>query len=271
MERHRPLCEFGPTSVHKRNLWPLFALIALSGMLSRPAASQDCVQCATGAAPKETASASEWVWTKHVNEVNVLFVAAHKGKLIRDLSQNDISVRDDDKPPAAIVGFRTELELPLRVGMVIDTSSSVTTRFQFEQAAASIFLRQTVRPDDLGFVSGFSDHPTLTQDFVADRDLLSQGVERLVIGGGTALYDAVRDGCHKLKQRPEQGTVARVLVVLSDGQNNAGKLHLSDAIESAQQAEVSVYAISTNYPHQLFQGHDLAASDKNSRAQRLLR
>jgi Ca-activated chloride channel family protein len=270
METHRPLCEFEPNLVHKRNLWSLFALIAVSGMLSWPARSQDCVQCATPAVPKETASASEWVWTKHVNEVNVLFVAARKGKLIRDLSQNDISVRDDDKPPAAIVGFRTELELPLRVGMVIDTSSSVTTRFQFEQAAASIFLRQTVKPDrDLGFVSGFSDHPTLTQDFVADRDLLSQGVERLVIGGGTALYDAVRDGCHKLKQRPEQGTVARVLVVLSDGQNNAGKLHLSDAIESAQQAEVSVYAISTNYPHQLFQGHDLAASEGDTNLRQL--
>src|SRR6266478_3967093 len=214
MERHRPLCEFGPTSVHKRNLWPLFALIALSGMLSRPAASQDCVQCATGAAPKETASASEWVWTKHVNEVNVLFVAAHKGKLIRDLSQNDISVRDDDKPPAAIVGFRTELELPLRVGMVIDTSSSVTTRFQFEQAAASIFLRQTMNRDrDLGFVLGFGNYATVTQDFVGDPGLLSQGVERLTIGGGTALYDAIRTSCQKLLHRPEQATVARVLVV----------------------------------------------------------
>ena len=60
-----------------------------------------------------------------------------------------------------------------------------------------------------------------------------------------------------------------MLVVLSDGQNNAGKLHLSDAIESAQQAEVSVYAISTNYPHQLFQGHDLAASEGDTNLRQL--
>ena len=62
--------------------------------------------------------------------------------------------------------------------MVIDTSSSVTSRFRFEQAAASAFFRQAMKRDnDLGFVMGFENHPTVTQDFVADPDLLSQGVE----------------------------------------------------------------------------------------------
>ncbi len=55
---------------------------------------------------------------------------------------------------------------------------------------------------------------------------MSQGVQRLTTGGGTALYDAVRTGCQKLLHRPEQDTVARELVVLSNGQNNAGKLSL---------------------------------------------
>jgi len=75
---------------------------------------------------------------------------------------------------------------------------------------------------------------------------MSQGVQRLTTGGGTALYDAVRTGCQKLLHRPEQDTVARALVVLSDGQNNAGKLSLDGAIDSAQEAEVTIYAISTN-------------------------
>jgi VWFA-related protein len=143
--------------------------------------------------------------------------------------------------------------------MVVDTSNSVTSRFRFEQEAASAFLRQQVnRGDDLAFVMGFSDHPRVTQDFVNDPDLLSKGVARLTIGGGTALYDAVYRGCQKLLHRPEQDVVARVLVVLTDGQNNAGVVSLDDAIAGAQEAGVTIYAISTNYRPETIAERDLA-------------
>jgi Ca-activated chloride channel homolog len=136
----------------------------------------------------------------------------------------------------------------LRVNVVIDTSSSVTSRFRFEQAAASAFFRQAINQNgDLGFVMGFENHPTVTQDFVGDPELLSRGVQRLTIGGGTALYDAVQAACQKLLHRPERDMVARVRVVLSDGQNNAGEGTLERAIDAAQEAEVTIYAISTNY------------------------
>jgi VWFA-related protein len=231
--------------------------------------TQDCPQCATNALLEDPVSSGEWLLTKQVNEVNVLFVATRKGKAVGGLSRNDISVRDDDKPPTAILGFRTELELPLRVGVAIDTSSSVTSRFRFEQDAASAFFRQAVNQDgDLGFVMGFENHPTVTQDFVGDPDLLSQGVERLTLGGGTALYDAVRTACQKLLHRPEQDMVARVLVVLSDGQNNAGEISLERAIDAAQEAEVTIYAISTNYSMSLGV-RDLAADQGNSDLRKL--
>ena len=109
----------------------------------------------------------------------------------------------------------------------------------------------------------------VTQDFVADLDLLSQGVERLTIGGETALYDAVRTGCQKLLHRPEQDVVARVLVVLSDGQNDAGEVSLDGAIDAAQEAEVTNYAISTNYPKPTIFGKDLAANEGNSNLRKL--
>src|SRR5207244_385624 len=96
------------------------------------------------------------------------------------------------------------------------------------------------RNNDLGFVMGFENHSTVTQDFASDPDLLSQGVEELTIGGGTALYDAVRAACQKLRNRPEQDMVARVLVVLSDGDNNAGEVSLEVAIDAAQEAEVTI-------------------------------
>ena len=72
-------------------------------------------------------------------------------------------------------------------------------------------------------------------------------MDQLKPGGGTALYDAIFAACQKLRNRPEQDMVARVLVVLSDGQNNAGEVTLKRAIDAAQEAEVTIYTISTNY------------------------
>lgn len=246
--------------------WLLLTIVVCVSL--PPVYAQDCAQCATMAAADEPASAGEWSFKKQVNEVHVLFLATHDNKPV-DLARGDISVRDDNKEPAAIVGFRTERDLPLRVGMVIDTSSSVTSRFRFEQAAASMFLRQAVnRTGDLGFVMGFNNHATVTQDFSDSPELLAQGVGQLKPDGGTALYDAIRTACRKLRRRPEQDMVARVLVILSDGQNNAGDARLQDAIAAAQEAEVTIYAVSTNYPTSYIQ-QDLGAIEGNKNLHQL--
>jgi Ca-activated chloride channel homolog len=244
--------------------WLLFALLATLVATCPAAYAQGCAGCATTATAEDPLSSGEWLLTKQVNEVSVIFVALQKGKAVGDLSQKDISVRDDDKKPTAILGFRTEQALPLRVGVAIDTSNSVTSRFRFEQDAASAFFHQTVnRGNDQGFVIGFENQATVTQDFASDPDLLSKGVYQLKPGGGTALYDAVRTACQKLRNHPEQDIVARVLVVLSDGQNNAGEVTLERAIDAAQEAEVTIYAISTNYKRYSTE-RDFGADDGNS-------
>jgi Ca-activated chloride channel homolog len=269
METQRSVRTLAQTLDRNECLWLLFAFVAILVIIFPTAYAQGCPQCATNAVVEDPVSSGEWLLTKQVNEVSVIFVALHKGKAVGDLSQSDISVRDDNKAPTAILGFRTEPALPLRVGVAIDTSNSVTSRFRFEQDAASAFFHQTVnRGSDLGFVMGFENHPTVTQDFVGDPDLLSQGVRRLTPGGGTALYDAVRLACQKLRNRPEQDMVARVLVVLSDGQNNAGEVTLGRAIDAAQEAEVTIYTISTNYTRYAAE-RDLAADEGNSNLRQL--
>jgi hypothetical protein len=95
----------------------LFALVALG----QSALAQDGPQCSTNATLQVPASTGEWLLRKQVNEVNVFFFAAHKGKPIADLSQNDISVQDDNKSAAAILHFRAEQALPLRVGVAFRT------------------------------------------------------------------------------------------------------------------------------------------------------
>jgi Ca-activated chloride channel family protein len=250
---------------HRNEFWWLPLAVVAMFVLTCPAAyAQRCADCATDTPAEDTVPSGEWLLTKQVNEVSVIFVALRNGKAIGGLSQEDISVRDDNMKPTTMLGFRTEQALPLRVGVAIDTSNSVTSRFRFEQDAASAFFHQAVnRGSDLGFVMGFENQPTVMQDFAGDPDLLSKGVYQLKPGGGTALYDAVREACQKLRNHPEQDTVARVLVVLSDGQNNAGGVTLERAIDAAQEAEVTIYAISTNYSKYSTE-RNLAADQGNS-------
>jgi VWFA-related protein len=185
---------------------------------------------------------------KRVNEVNLLFIATHRSKPVLGLSREDIRLLDDNKPPAVISDFRTQDGLSLRVGMLIDTSGSVTSQFRFEQKAAGLFLQQVItHKDDLGFVLGFANRANLVQDFANDPELLARGALQLKIGGGTALFDAVHGACHKMKQHEERAPVARVLVVLSDGESNSGDSTLQDALSAAQESEVIIYTISTRF------------------------
>ncbi len=95
-----------------------------------------------------------------VNEVNVLFIATDKhGKFVRDLNQSDFNILDDHKPPQAILNFRRETDLPLHIGLLVDVSGSVDSRFDFEQEAATSFMQHTLRASfDKAFVMGFNSH-----------------------------------------------------------------------------------------------------------------
>ena len=184
-----------------------------------------------------------------VNEVNVLFIATDKhGKFVRDLNQNDFSILDDHKPPQAILNFRRETDLPLHMGLLIDVSGSVDSRFDFEQGAATSFLQHTLRASfDKAFVLGFNNRSQMAQDFTDNVQLLSAGVHKLHDGGGTALYDAVYHACKEkfLKDRPDR-PVRKAIVIVSDGEDNQSEFSKAQAIEMAQRAEVIIYAISTD-------------------------
>ena len=184
-----------------------------------------------------------------VNEVNVLFIAMDKhGKFVRDLNQNDFSILDDHKPPQTIVKFSQQTDLPLQLGLLIDTSGSVHGRFQFEQDAAIGFLQHTVRANfDRAFVTGFNARSHVVQDFTDNASLLATGVQRLEDGGGTALYDAIYSACKdKLMKDGSDRPVRRALVVLSDGEDNQSEHSAGQAIEMAERAQVIIYTISTD-------------------------
>jgi len=180
------------------------------------------------------------------DEVAVFFAATDHRKPVTNLTTKDIGIHDDHRPPAAVLTLRNESQLPLRLGLVIDTSASVETRFKFEQEAATDFMQKVVTgPDDLAFVIGFANSVLMVQDFTGDQKLISHAVGQLVPSGGTALWDAVAFAADKLASRPEAQPVARVLVVISDGEDNSSSASLKQAINRAQHGEVAIYTVST--------------------------
>src|SRR5437868_2372355 len=197
---------------------------------------------------------------KRVDEVNVLFIATDKhGKFVRNLNENDFAILDDHKPPQSILEFHRETDLPINLALLVDTSGSVRSRFDFEQQAAIDFLKQAIRPNfDKAFIMGFSSHSQVTQDFTDNVSLLSVGVHRLRSRGGTALYDPIYRACRdKLNKAHADRPTRRAIIVLSDGEDNQSEVSKAQAIEMAQRAEVIIYAISTDDSGLILRGDEI--------------
>jgi Ca-activated chloride channel homolog len=240
---------------YTKGYWGLLTLLLASTALAGQGGAQAYVSGASdlsafsGGAADDAPQNAMITIRARVNEVNVLFIATDKhGKFVRDLTQNDFTILDDHKPPQAILNFKRETDLPLHLGLLIDVSGSIDSRFDFEQTAATSFMQHTLRKSfDKAFVEGFNNHTELTQDFTDNVQLLSAGVRRLHDGGGTALYDAVYRACKEkfLKDRPNY-PVRKAIIVVSDGEDNQSEFSKAQAIEMAQRAEVIIYAISTD-------------------------
>jgi Ca-activated chloride channel family protein len=185
-----------------------------------------------------------------VNEVNLIFTVTDKhGHYIPNLQQGDFALLDDQKAPAKVNSFHQQINLPLRVGIVIDASTSIRSRFQFEQQSATEFLLEILKArSDRAFVMGFDVTPTVTQDWTNNIDALETGVNRLRPGGGTALFDAVYTACRdKLLDERGQEPVRKAIVLISDGDDNQSRVHPDEVIKECERAETIIYAISTNW------------------------
>lgn len=191
-------------------------------------------------------SGTPWTFRATVDDVAVFFLVTNHGHTVSDLQVSDIQVSDNNKPPARILQFAPQSKLPLRLALLVDTSGSVQNRFSFEKRAATEFIQKVLSGNlDLGFIAGFSNQPALTQDFTSNRAALGAGIEKLSNGGGTALFDAVTYACRKLGAYPDNERVARVLVVLSDGEDNSSHRSLKQTIQIAERTGVTIYTVST--------------------------
>lgn len=229
------------------------ALLVFVALIGAAAFAQDSKQSAASSAAPPASEKNEQTGSFKikvpVNLVNVLFtVTDKKHRLVLDLTKDDLRVFEDKKPQS-IRFFSRESDLPLRIGILIDTSNSIRERLRFEQEAAIDFLNTTLRPDkDLAYVVGFDVTPQLIQDYTDNTEKLAEAVRSLQAGGGTGLYDAIYFASKEkmLYFPPPEPYLRRVMVIVSDGRDNQSMHTRDEALAMAQHGEVTIFAISTN-------------------------
>src|ERR1700722_1793489 len=242
--------------------FPLLCLFLLAPVLesqnsgaAAPAATPPATQSTAPGAPTTTLSVD-------VKVVNLpVTVRDKKGKIVRDLTKDDFELEEDGKPQS-IRYFSQETNLPLTVGLLVDTSMSERDNIDRERTASRSFLDQMItRPVDRAFVIHFDREIELLQDLTSDHTKLEKAVGEIDVqpsvestptsdqgsgqhrgrgGAGTKLYDAIFLACDEVAKKQ---TGRKAIVVLTDGEDRGSQETLNSAIESAQKAETIVYAV----------------------------
>src|SRR3954471_1518771 len=195
-----------------------------------------------------------------VSVVSVFFNVKDKhGMLITGLKKEDFEISEDGKPQT-IKYFTSDTNLPLTLGILIDTSGSQERVLPMEQEVGAAFLKSVLREKDLAFLINFDIDVELDQDFTNSIRDLRAGLEKMKIntggniGGGpgigqgpialsprgTLLYDAIYLATDE-KLKHEVGRKA--IIVLTDGQDQGSKLRIQDAIEAAQKSDSMCYVL----------------------------
>jgi VWFA-related protein len=198
---------------------------------------------------------------KNVNVVNVFFtVKDHHGALLPNLTKDDFEVSEDGKPQT-IKYFSAETNLPLTLGVLIDSSGSMQRMLPTEQEVGADFLRQVITEKDLAFIISFDISVDLLQDLTSDAHLLRAGLQRarINIGGGsggipglgqgpvpifrpkgTLLYDGVYLAASEMLSKQ---VGRKAMILLTDGNDEGSSEKLRDAIEAAQRADAICYVL----------------------------
>jgi Ca-activated chloride channel family protein len=196
---------------------------------------------APGAAASST---DDQTLSVNVDLVNILFtVADRKGKFVTNLKKEDFKVFEDEKMQQ-ITNFSSESDLPLTIALLVDTSGSIRDKLKFEEDAAIEFFYSTLQKGkDKGLLISFDSGVDLIQDFTDEPEKLANEIRKIRAGGGTSLYDAIYLAVNK-KLAGQAGR--RVVILITDGDDNSSRISLTEALEAAQKNDVTIYGISTN-------------------------
>lgn len=193
------------------------------------------------------ATATAYTIRRIVPEVQLQFtVADEQGRLVRNLSADDIRILDNQAPVERFSNFVRNENLPLRLGIVLDTSDSVKRSLSEEKAAALSFLTRVMRgQNDRAFVMAFGSDIHVWQPPTANRTQLMDAVEHgKEPGFGSRLFDALHSACEEqASEQDEESPVHHVVIVLSDGDDTQSFHELGDVIVAAQRKGIQIYAL----------------------------
>ena len=227
----------------RRFLTGLVIVLALSGLAVGQRGQKPATPAPRQVAPGGS-SGDDQTLSINVDLVNILFpVVDRKGKFVTNLKKEDFKVFEDDKVQA-ITNFTSESDLPLTMALLVDTSGSIRDKLKFEEDAAIEFFYSTLqRGKDKALLISFDSGVDLLQDFTDDPEKLASEIRKIRAGGGTSLYDAVYLAVNK-KLSGQGGR--RIVILITDGDDNSSRISLTEALESAQRNDTTIYSISTN-------------------------
>jgi Ca-activated chloride channel family protein len=160
------------------------------------------------------------------------------GKLVTNLAQPAFKVLENGiEQPLKV--FRRE-DIPVSLGIIIDNSGSMRDK-KTRVAAAALALVRASNPQDEVFIVNFNDDAYLDQPFTSDIKKLEEALDRLETKGGTAMRDAVSMSIDYVKDKAKKDK--KVLVIVTDGNDNTSNINLEELVRKAQQSDVLIYSL----------------------------
>lgn len=247
----------------------MFASASFFGLNSSSAQTNKAsdIQASPTASPPPPVEEEDEVIKIDTEVVNVLFTAQDKNRrLLTDLKQTDVRLLEDGKPQE-IVAFTRQVDLPLSLAILIDTSQSQERTLPEEKAAAKSFLQSVIRPakDEVSVIS-FTGETTLEQGMTNNLGRLNRAIDRIdfvpaagtaggvLVGtppisgdnqaaaGSTAIWDAIWVTSEEVL-KPSPDKTRRAIILLSDGFSTYGSKKLDDAVQAALRSEAVIYSI----------------------------
>jgi hypothetical protein len=171
--------------------------------------------------------------------VNVVAtVTDETGHYVSDLTEGDFTIEEDGQAQK-IAHFSQSDEVPVSMGILLDTSGSMVRKIGTATSAVEKFIRTIHRDDDI-FLMTFANRPDLRQDFTDNRDKLATALRRVQVGGGTALYDALYEGLRKVKRGSHD---KKAILLLTDGEDTSSENTFEEAERSVRESEILVYCL----------------------------
>ena len=196
-----------------------------------PVRSPDAPTPPANPSQQVTRNGTGFLLQQNVEEVSLnVTVIDSKGRIVQDLQKPDFRILENDKPQT-LISFQ-HADVPVSIGVIVDNSGSMYKKRPAVNKAA-LDLIEASNPKDEAFVVNFADEAYIDQDFTSDVNNLRQGLSHIEARGGTALYDAVVASADKLAtdaRHPKQ-----VIILITDGEDNASTLNLEQTIRRVQQ------------------------------------